>query len=65
LPADFAAERISVSTSDRSDRAPIAMPAAPAFAKEIAVARPTPLEAPVMKIFRPLWSDRVAGSIEG
>ena len=41
----------------------MAIPAAPALAKAIDVARPTPLDAPVMKTYLPLRSDLVAESI--
>ncbi len=50
FPDVSAAESISASTDEQSDRAPSAMPAAPAFANAIAVAVPTPFEAPVMKM---------------
>jgi hypothetical protein len=49
LPAALAAERMSFSRVPKSERAAIAIPAPPAFANERAVARPTPLEAPVMR----------------
>jgi len=49
LLAALAAERISDGREPKGERAASAMPAAPALAKERAVARPTPLEAPVMR----------------
>lgn len=47
--AALAAERISEERVPKEERAASAIPAAPALAKERAVARPTPLEAPVMR----------------
>lgn len=52
--ADFAAALISPIKESRLDRAPIAMYDAPDAAKESAVARPIPFEAPVMKTARPV-----------
>jgi len=49
LLAAFAAARISEERLPKDERAARAIPAAPAFAKEIAVALPTPFEAPVMR----------------
>jgi hypothetical protein len=48
FPAARAAEWISVSMVVKSERAPRAMPFAPALAHDIAVSYPTPLEAPVI-----------------
>jgi hypothetical protein len=49
LFADLAAARSSEERVPKEERAARAIPAAPAFAKEMAVARPTPLDAPVMR----------------
>jgi hypothetical protein len=38
---------------------------APAFANEMAIARPIPLDAPLMKTALPRWLDCVLGSISG
>lgn len=48
-PASFAAVVILDSRSVKSDRAQSAIPDAPALANERAVARPMPLEAPVIR----------------
>ena len=48
--AAFAAAKISEERSPNDERAARAIPAAPAFAKEIAVAFPTPFDAPVMRM---------------
>lgn len=53
-PTVLAAACISFSTSVRLLRAAMMIVSAPALANEIAVARPMPLEAPVMKTVRPL-----------
>lgn len=49
LPAADAAFPISCSRVSMLDLAPMAMSDAPALAKEMAMARPMPLDAPVMK----------------
>lgn len=52
---DFAAESMSSATWWRasSERARMAMDEAPALAYEIAMARPMPFDAPVMRTFLP------------
>ena len=50
LLADLAADRISEERSPKEERAARAIPAAPALAKDSAVARPTPFEAPVIRM---------------
>ena len=57
--AAVAASTVAVSVAVRSERAPMAMLSAPAFAKKMAIARPIPLEAPQMKTFFPLRLARV------
>lgn len=54
LPASTAARIISSATLERSDRAEIAIPDAPALAYDIAIALPKPLDAPVIRIYLPV-----------
>jgi hypothetical protein len=49
FPAALAAERISDERSLKEERAAMAIPDAPAEANARAVARPTPLDAPVTR----------------
>jgi hypothetical protein len=53
LPASLAAERTSSSTEEREERAAMAIFDAPALAYEMAVALPTPFEAPVTNMALP------------
>ena len=48
-PALSAAARRAALTACRSERAPIAIWDAPAWAKDVAIARPMPRDAPAMK----------------
>ena len=54
-PAEVAALWTSGTKESREDRAAIARCEAPAAAKDMAEARPMPLEAPVMRMDLPLW----------